>query len=84
MPRTPFHTEEKVATLVTERKPLEKKRCGQCGYFTYLNPHICETLNLSQNPFSLWFRLRFGHGVCLAKKKMVRHGKRACNDYEEK
>lgn len=63
---------------------LEKKKCCQCRYFTYLNPHVCETLNLSRNPFSLWFRLRLGYGVCMRKKKMIRRGVSVCSDYEKK
>jgi len=61
----------------------EKKMCGQCRYFACLNPHVCETLNLSRIPFSLWFRLRLGYGAHLRKKKMVRHRARMCSDYEE-
>ena len=62
---------------------LEKKKCGQCRYFTYLNPHVCETLNLARNPFSLWFRLRLGYGACMRKKKLIRRRASVCGDYDE-
>lgn len=63
---------------------LEKKTCSQCRYFTHLNPYVCETLNLTRNPFSLWFRLRLGYGVCMRKKRLVRYRASMCSDYEER
>jgi RNA polymerase subunit RPABC4/transcription elongation factor Spt4 len=63
---------------------LEKKTCSQCRYFTYLNPHVCETLNLARNPLSLLVRLRLGYGACLRKKKMVKHRTSVCSDYQER
>lgn len=69
---------------VLERGPSKNRKCGQCHSFTYLNSSICETLNLARNPFSLWFRIRLGYGLCLIKNKAVRHGASACSDYEER
>ena len=63
---------------------LEKKTCTQCRYVTYLNPYVCETLNLARNPFSLWLRLRLGYGAYLRKKKLVRHRASMCSEYEER
>ena len=36
-------------------------------HFTYWSAYVCEALNLAQNPFSSWLRLRLGHGACMLK-----------------